>query len=147
MKDPAFKINDADPAVAKSVKDAVELTVQKNKNGSYNDACIAPDDTSSLISLKDNQDFAGYYIDNLKDSIYVDISDFNIIERRARFGGLFTGLKRLIWNLLKFYTYRLWSQQNQINGLLLSAVDGIDTKYRDRIKKLEDKVASLEKQK
>ena len=41
-----------------------------------------------------------------------------IYERRARFTKPLVVLKRAIWKLLKFYTYRLWSQQNQVNGLL-----------------------------
>ena len=52
--------------------------------------------------------------------------------------------KQSVWKLLKFYTYRLWSQQNQVNGLLLSASEEIDRKYRDKIKALEDRVATLE---
>ena len=53
-------------------------------------------------------------------------------------------VKRGIWKILKFYTYRLWSQQNQVNGLLLSASEEIERKYRDRIKALEDRLAKLE---
>jgi hypothetical protein len=53
--------------------------------------------------------------------------------------------KKVIWGLLKFYTYRLWSQQNQINGLLVTAIEGLDEKYAGKIKDLETRIAKLEK--
>jgi len=76
----------------------------------------------------------------------MDINDFDIRERRAVFGGLLTFLKRLIWKLLKFYTYRVWSQQNQVNGLLLSAIETTGKRYEEKISKLEARIAHLEKE-
>jgi hypothetical protein len=74
----------------------------------------------------------------------VDINDFEIREQR-RFGNrLLVAVKKIIWSLLKFYTYRLWSQQNQVNGLLLTAIEGLDDKYRNKIRDLETRVAELE---
>ena len=46
----------------------------------------------------------------------------------------------------RFYTYRLWSQQNTINGLLVTGVESLDESYREHIKRLEARVADLEKQ-
>jgi hypothetical protein len=74
----------------------------------------------------------------------VDIGDFEITERRKRFAPFLVRLKRVIWSLLRFYTYRLWSQQNDVNGLLLAAVEGVDQRYRDRLNELEARVAKLE---
>ena len=54
-------------------------------------------------------------------------------------------LKKAIWGLLKFYTYRLWSQQNQVNGLMVTAIEGLDEKYTARIKELQERLAKLEK--
>jgi hypothetical protein len=58
---------------------------------------------------------------------------------------MLVALKKVIWGLLKFYTYRLWSQQNQVNGLLVTAIEGLDEKYAAKIKQLEERVAKLEK--
>jgi hypothetical protein len=52
--------------------------------------------------------------------------------------------KKTLWKALKFYTYRLWSQQNQVNGLLLAAIEESDKKHRDKIRTLEDRLAKLE---
>jgi hypothetical protein len=46
---------------------------------------------------------------------------------------------------LKFYTYRLWSQQNTVNGLVVTGVEALDEKYQDKLKRLEARIAELEK--
>ncbi|MDD4873211.1 MAG: hypothetical protein PHR77_21870, partial [Kiritimatiellae bacterium] len=76
--------------------------------------------------------------------VEVDINDFEIHERRALFSSLLISLKKLIWKMLKFYTYRLWSQQNQTNTLLLSAVESLEDRYCDKINKLEERITKLE---
>jgi hypothetical protein len=49
-----------------------------------------------------------------------------------------------IWKLLKFYTFRLWSQQNQTNALLLAAVEIMETRHRREIAGLQERLAKLE---
>jgi hypothetical protein len=83
-------------------------------------------------------------MESLREAVFVDINDFEIRERRQSAGLILIPLKKALWKLLKFYTYRLWSQQNQVNGLLLSATEEIDRKYRDKIRALEDRLARLE---
>ena len=74
----------------------------------------------------------------------MDISDFEIRERRRRLAPVLVALKRILWKLLRFYTYRLWSQQNQVNGLLLAAIEELDRKHAAQVRKLEERIACLE---
>jgi hypothetical protein len=75
----------------------------------------------------------------------VDINDFEIRERRATaLAPALVRFKQALWKSLKFYTYRLWSQQNMVNGLLVTGVEALDEKYQERIRKLEARVAELE---
>ena len=113
--------------------------------GVYTDVRVARAEKANLANLKDETGFLGFYLDCLREAVYVDISDFEITERRGLFTRSLVTLKTLIWKLLKFYTYRLWSQQNQVNGLLLSAMEGVEERNRDRISALEKRVAQLEK--
>lgn len=118
---------------------------RKMEQGVYADARIARAERTNLVHLRNEEQFLGFYLQCLRDAVFVDISDFEIRERRRYLAPLLVRLKKVIWGLLKFYTYRLWSQQNQVNGLLVTAIEGLDEKYAARIKALEARLAELEK--
>lgn len=121
-----------------------ESVTRKMESGAYRELRVALAEKSNLANIKDDESFLKFYLECLRNAVAVDINDFEIQERRRLGGGLLVGLKKIIWALLKFYTYRLWSQQNQVNGLLLSAIEGMDDKYRNRIRDLEARLAALE---
>ena len=129
-------------ALVNEIRAAVE---RKTREGVYSDPRIARAERSNLMNLKGEENFLSFYIECLRDAVFVDINDFEIFERRRRFGKGLIALKKGIWNLLKFYTYRLWSQQNQINGLLLTALETAEARSRERIAELEARIAALER--
>ncbi len=143
---PLFQIHTPGVDVERLVRD-IQASVQKKiDDGIYADARIARAERTNLANLRHQDDFIGFYLKCLRDAVFVDISDFEIRERRRGFAPLLVLLKKTIWGLLKFYTYRLWSQQNQINGLLVTAIEGLDEQYGEKVRKLEARVAELEKQ-
>ena len=115
---------------------------EKTARGAYRDMHIAQAERANLVNLSDDESFLKYYLECLRSAVFVDINDFEIRERRRLGSAFFVAFKKIIWNILKFYTYRLWSQQNQINGLLVTAVESLDEKYRARIEKLERRLAA-----
>jgi hypothetical protein len=144
MSDRPFEIG-AEGVDAAAIVAEVQARVRARRAaGDYQDPRIARAERANLSNLKGDQDFQLFYLECLRDAIFVDINDFDIVERRARFSGLLVALKRALWKLLKFYTYRLWSQQNQVNGLLFSAIESADGAARERIAALEQRVAELE---
>jgi len=144
MKASIFEIGATGVDAAKIVDTIRETVAVKMRQGVYTDAHVAKAEKTNLENLRDEEEFHAFYLECLRDAVSVDISDFDILERRLRFSSLFVALKKTIWKLLKFYTYRLWSQQNLVNGLLLSAVEGTENKSRDRIQTLEARIAKLE---
>jgi len=144
MKAYIFEIGATGVDAGKIVSEIRETVTEKMRQGVYTEARVARAETANLENLRDEEEFHAFYLECLRDAVSVDISDFDILERRLRFSGLFVALKRTIWKLLKFYTYRLWSQQNLVNGLLLSAVEGTENRSRDRIQALEARIAKLE---
>jgi len=145
MNDTIFKIGTTQVDVEKIVAEIHQAVDKKLEDGVYTDARIARAERSNLAHLKNEDQFLGFYLKCLRDAAFVDISDFDIRERR---GGLLAPLlvllKTTIWKLMKFYTYRLWSQQNQVNGLMVTAIQGIDEKYADKIAALEKRIDQLE---
>lgn len=118
---------------------------EKIAAGVYADSRIAAAERTNLAQLKSDEQFAGFYLQCLRDAVYVDISDFEIRERRRLWAPLLVPLKKVLWSMLKFYTYRLWSQQNEVNGLLVTALESVDEKYAEQIRRLETRVAELER--
>lgn len=146
MDDPMFRIGANGVDAAGIVADIRETVAEKTRKGVYSDPRVAKAERSNVANLTSDDDFAEFYLDCLREAVSVDIADFEIVERRTRFSGVLVGLKRLIWAMLRFYTYRLWSQQNQVNGLLLSAVEGIEARYKDKLHRLEERLDQLERQ-
>lgn len=117
---------------------------RKQRDGLYADVRVAAAERSNLAALRDEESFAEYYLQCLREAAQVDINDFEIRERRSFGAPLLVRFKKTIWSLLRFYTYRLWSQQNQVNGLLVTGLEGVDAKADARLRRLEERVARLE---
>ncbi|HOW96413.1 MAG TPA: hypothetical protein P5567_10415 [Kiritimatiellia bacterium] len=145
MEKPLFEIGAAGVDADRLVREIQAEADRKMEQGVYADARIARAERTNLVNLRNEEQFLGFYLQCLRDAVFVDISDFEIRERRRHLAPLLIRLKKAIWSLLKFYTYRLWSQQNQVNGLLVTAIEGLDEKYAAKIKTLEARIAELEK--
>lgn len=127
------------------VRDIQAAVARKNEQGVYADARVARAERTNLVNLRDDEGFIGFYLTALREASSIDINDFEIRERRARFAPLLIRFKKAIWNTLKFYTYRLWSQQNTVNGLFVTGMESMNEQTMSRIKQLEARVAELEK--
>jgi len=145
MSDPVFEIGAPGIDVERVVAEIRAAVDAKMREGAYSDAGVARSERLNLAHLKDEEQMLACYLDCLRTAVFVDIGDFEIRERRAHFSGLLIGLKRTLWKLLKFYTYRLWSQQNQVNGLLLAAVEATESRNREKLQSLEKRLGELEK--
>jgi hypothetical protein len=144
MNEDLFQIGAPDVDTGKIVSEIQAAVEDKTAQGLYPDELIARAERHNLKHLQDHGAFVEYYMNCLRQAAYVDISDFEIRERRRGVGPLLVALKRSIWNLLRFYTYRLWSQQNQVNDLLVTGIEGIDRKQDEKRRELERRVAELE---
>ncbi|MGI5869786.1 MAG: hypothetical protein ACOX9C_10145 [Kiritimatiellia bacterium] len=126
------------------VADIQAEVARKRAAGAYDEARVARAERNNLLTLKDDESFMEQYLLCLRQIVAVDINDFEIIEKRGRFAPLLVRVKKTIWKLLKFYTFRLWSQQNQTNALLLAAVEIMETRHRREIAALRERIAKLE---
>ncbi|MCS6770693.1 MAG: hypothetical protein NZ740_01550 [Kiritimatiellae bacterium] len=130
--------------VEKIMAEIEEAVSRKAAEGAYADPRVARAERFNLANLRGDEEFFGFFLRSLREAAAVDINDFEIRERRAALAPLLVALKKLIWKLLKFYTYRLWSQQNTVNGLLVTGIESLDEQYRERIARLEARIAELE---
>jgi hypothetical protein len=129
-------------ALVKEVRDEVS---RKRKEGVYSDARIGRAERHNLIYMADSEELLKFYLGCLKGGVHVDINDFTIEDRRAGWKGRgLVKMKTVIWKLLKFYTFRMWHQQNQINALLVTALESSYTQSEKKIAALEKRIAELE---
>ena len=118
---------------------------RKRREGVYADARIARAERHNLMYRADSEELLRFYLNCLRDSVNVDINDFEIEDRRSGVKGrALVTFKTVIWKMLKFYTFRLWHQQNQINALVVTAVESSFQQSEKRIAALEARIAALE---
>ncbi len=144
MDTEAVKIGAKNVDVSALMAEIRAEVARKASEGVYTDLRVALAEKTNLAQLKDQDGFFTLYLESLREAVAIDINDFPIVERRRAFSPLLVKLKKSIWNLLKFYTYRLWSQQNQVNSMMLALAEELDDRYRRRIDALEERVRDLE---
>ncbi|MBI2440107.1 MAG: hypothetical protein HYV35_01925 [Lentisphaerae bacterium] len=147
MTEPLFQVSAPGVDVERLMADIQKAVARKMAGGVYRDTQIARAERHNLANLRDDQAFMRYYLGCLRQAAAVDINDFAIRERRRLGAGILVGLKQIIWKLLKFYTYRLWSQQNQVNSLLVTTIEGLEEKYSKGLRDCERRLAALEEKK
>jgi hypothetical protein len=144
MNDFIFQIGADNFDTGRIVEDIRKTVENKMRDGAYTDTRVAQAERTNLSNLKNDEEYLRFYLECLRDAVFVDIGDFDIIERRKGMSGFLVPMKKAIWKMLKFYTYRLWSQQNQINGLLLVLLDSLEKSYKKKISDMEKRISQLE---
>ena len=141
---PAIRIGADGIDVHRIEEEILASVAEKRARGVYDDAAVARAERNNLLTLKDDESFMERYLLCLRQIVPVDINDFEILERRSRLAPLSKALKKVIWKLLKFYTFRLWSQQNQTNNVLLAAIEIMDRRHKKEVADLKARIEALE---
>lgn len=129
-------------ALVREIREEVD---RKRREGVYADARIGRAERHNLMYMANSAELLRFYLGSLRDGVHVDINDYRIEDRRTGWKGkALMKMKTAIWKLLKFYTFRLWHQQNQINGLMVTAIESSFQQYEKKIAELEKRVESLE---
>ena len=126
-------------------EEILAAVAEKRSRGVYDDNLVARAERNNILTLQDDEEFMEQYLTCLRQIVPVDINDFPILERRSLFAPASRMLKKVIWKMLKFYTFRLWSQQNQTNGVLLAAVELMNRRHKKEIDALSSRVEALER--
>ena len=142
---PAISIGADGVDAEKIVSEILARVAEKRAQGAYDDETVARAERNNILTMKDDEEFLDRYLACLRQVVPVDINDFPIVERRSFFAPLSKAVKKVLWKLLKFYTFRLWSQQNQTNGVLLAAVETMHRRHKTEIEALKARIAELEK--
>ena len=141
---PAIRIGADGVDVQRIEEEILASVAEKRERGVYDDDLVARAERNNLLTLKDDESFMEQYLVCLRQIVPVDINDFEILEKRSRFAPVSKAVKKIVWKMLKFYTYRLWSQQNQTNSVLLAAIEIMDRRHKREVADLKARIEALE---
>ena len=141
---PAIRIGADGIDVHRLEEEILAAVASKRAAGVYDDDLVSRAEENNLLTLKDDESFMEQYIVCLRQIVPVDINDFPILEKRSLFAPVSRLIKKVLWKMLKFYTYRLWSQQNQTNSVLLAAIEIMDRRHKKEIAALTSRIEALE---
>lgn len=121
MKTDEVEIGADGDEVAAAVRAAEEAAALRDRDGGPSDNGIVLD----IKNLEGSSELMSRAIETLKESAHIDIGDFPIPSRPGAFGRLEALVKKAVWGLLRFYTYRLFSQQVEYNAQVVAVLEAM----------------------
>ncbi len=110
---------------------------QKRKAGVYDRYNLTGITKLEVAEAKSEEDFLRYSLKMLQRTHEIDIADFPIPSKGGPFGWLEVIVKKALWYLLKFYTWRMWTQQREFNAQLVNTLRALNRKI-DGLKRATD---------
>ena len=127
----------ADGVDVDKIMQKIERTVtEKEARGVYKKHKLNGIGSLEIKELKDSTEILGHVVNFMKKSCEIDISDFEIVNKGGLLGRVEVAVKKVVWKLLKFYTYRMFMQQREFNARTAIVLNGI----WNRLRKLEERV-------
>ena len=112
-------------AILRAVRERVE---RKKAAGVYDKYNLVGVTKLEVSQAKSEEDFLRYHLKALRRSWEIDIGDFEIASKGGILGRPGVWLKKVIWFLLKFYTFRMFTQQRDFNLQVVNTLQALDTK-------------------
>jgi len=120
-----------------------ERVEKKRSSGLYERYNLSGLRAMELENIKDGEAYLDYYLKTIWKAADIDLGNFPITSKTYILGEPVVWLKKIIWQLLKFYTYRLFSQQKDFNAKLARITDGLNRKFERKVSVLEGKIEAL----
>ncbi|MBM4144040.1 MAG: hypothetical protein FJ225_10685 [Lentisphaerae bacterium] len=123
----------ADAADKEQLMRDVDRNVRANETaGAYDDAALHEADKMQIRALPDDAEALSRVIAHLRESAAIDIGDFPIVNTGGPFGRLEVLVKRTIWKLMRFYTYRMFTQQREFNMQVVAVLEALWRREKSR---------------
>jgi hypothetical protein len=127
-------------ALMKKIRDRVE---EKKKAGVYEKYNLENISILELDQIKSDQEFLQYYLDVIQRTCDIDIGPFSIINKGGVFGWIAVLAKKIVWHMLKFYTYRMFNQQKEFNCQVVNTIVSINKKIDTGFENINRKLDNL----
>ncbi|MEJ2745536.1 MAG: hypothetical protein P8123_07635 [bacterium] len=134
-----FQIGADGVDVKKIMQEIDERVARKRAAGVYDKYDLSRIAALELSSVKSEADFLDYSLKVIQQTWDVDIGDFPIYSKGGILGAPAVWLKKAIWKMLKFYTYRLFSQQKEFNCQVANAICSLKARMDTELAELKKK--------
>jgi hypothetical protein len=116
---------------------------ERQAAGDYDDLDLSRAAALDLETELSEEDFLRYHLKVVERLSDVNYGDYEIVSKGGPFGRLEVLLKKTIWKLMRFYTYRLFSQQREFDCQVAEALASHYRWSREEIGRLREEVAEL----
>lgn len=126
----------------KEIMSQIRERIEEKRRAGFYDSYRIPASVAALEidKIRNNEEFLDYYLRSIWRTADIDLGDFLICSKTFLFGRPIVWLKKFIWKLLKFYTFRLFSQQKTFNARMVNLVQLMNRRYEERLAELEKKI-------
>ena len=87
-------------------------------------------DFVEVKELQDSAEVVSRVLTLMSTTCLIDIGDFEIPNRGGPIGKVEVFVKRFVWKLLRFYTYRMFSQQREFNAQMVAVLNEMWARLR-----------------
>jgi len=111
--------------IMRQVRERIE---RKRAAGVYDKYNLTGITKLDVAEAKSEEDFLRYSLKMLQRTHEIDIADFPIPNKGGPLGWIEVIVKKVLWYLLKFYTWRMWTQQREFNAQLVNTLRALNRK-------------------
>lgn len=130
-----FQIGAEGVDVTKIMAEIEERVARKREAGIYDRYDLSRIETLELSKIKSEAEYLDYLIRVIQQTWDIDIGDFPIYPKGGLLGRPAVLLKKVIWKLMKFYTFRLFAQQKEFNCQVANAISSLKSRIDELAKK------------
>jgi hypothetical protein len=120
---------------------ALEETARKLEEleaaGVYSRHNLAQEEYSDLAQIQNNAGYVGHNLKIMKRSWDIDMGDFEIRHKGGLKGTLEYWTKKICWTLMKFYSFRMFTQTKAYNLQAVTALSSLSRRLDKIEKRLE----------
>ena len=147
MKEKLFEIGADGINVEEIMTKIRERIEEKKKAGVYDQYDLSGISRLELENIASEEEFLNYYTEILQRTCDINIADFPIVNEGGVLGRIEVIVKKILWKLLKFYTYRLFTQQKEFNCQVTDAFISLRKCMDSRFKEIHERLDYLTKKK
>ena len=123
-----FEINTEGVDTGDIMRQVRERIEKKRKAGVYDRYNLTGITKLEVAEARSEEDFLRYSLKMLQRTHEIDIADFAIPNKGGPFGWVEVIVKKVLWHLLKFYTWRMWTQQREFNAQVVNTLRALNRK-------------------